>query len=307
MKTHLRDEAVWAASLSARLRMLQASFADDEPANREGFLIEELDRALKEIPAGKKRSYLGALGERFPIPSAETQPAAAEPSPESPESLVARVVELVPHLSPNLQAALTEKLRETGLLPQPEQAVVAAPAEELPEELQNKLSMEPGRSLDRARSLKLIAVMLDFLVTVDQLVWNVWKNLDPNSVVHRDPGMGSDFRQSLGAYLSGDREVSTAQVNQAIDKTRQLTAGLLAAVGATGETFARQYLSRFSPANIKQLANTGPGFLVGSDQKCWRKYVELFEETSGVKIEQEIANAIVRYTEQLILGSERAK
>ena len=98
------------------------------------------------------------------------------------------------------------------------------------------------------RVLRLIAILTDFSVTLDQLSWNVWKQVAPKSIVRRDAGPESDFRKIAGPYLTGDNEVSTAQISQVVDKTRQLIAGLLAAVGSTGETFARQFISRIAPS-----------------------------------------------------------
>jgi hypothetical protein len=140
-------------------------------------------------------------------------------------------------------------------------------------------------------------------VTLDQLVWTLWKNLAPQSIVRR--AAVGDLRKLAGPYLTGDPEVSTAQITQALDKTRQLAASLLAAMGTTGETFARNYLTRFSPASIKERADAESGFFIGPEQKCWRKYTDMFNEISGMQIEQEISRIIVNCAEGLILGSSR--
>jgi hypothetical protein len=296
------EETVWATATAARLRMVQASFADDDAARREGFLAEEIDGALKEIPSSRKRSHLRALLARFPA-AAEEQPAPAANSAPSPEAQVAEFIDRLPDLAPDLQAMLTDKLSEAGFLPSAAQPG-ALNAGLLPAELRKKFPVQPDQNLDPVRTLKLLAVLLDFVFSVDQLVWSLWKNLAPNSVVRRDVKTTADYRQSVANYLAGDSEVSTAQVSQIADKTRQLTAALVAGIGSTGETFARTYLARFSPIMIKQAADAEPGLLANPDRKCWRKYVELFDQISGAKIENEIANAIAQYAEQLILGTK---
>jgi hypothetical protein len=48
--------------------MLQTSFADDPPAARQEYLIEEIERSLKEIADSKRAEYLDALTHRFPGP-----------------------------------------------------------------------------------------------------------------------------------------------------------------------------------------------------------------------------------------------
>ena len=183
-------------------------------------------------------------------------------------------------------------------------AAATADTDEVPPELQKRLSLEPGQTIDRKRALRLTAVLIDLVVTMDQVSWSLWKNLAPNSIVRRDPGATGDLKRLAGPYLLGDNEVSTTQLTQVLDKTRQLIAGLLAAIGATGETFARQFLGRYSPQAIKDLAEADPGFFIGAEQKCWRKYIQVFNELSGVAIENEITGTIAKYTENLILARE---
>ena len=306
---HLSDEAVWAAGVGTRLRMLQASFADDDAAARREYLAEEIERNIREIPASKRKAHLEALAERFPEWGGGSalldEVAEPEPAPvagPSPATLAAQLVEMAATLSEAEREDITNQLLSVGLAARVSSGAAAQESDEVPTELQKKLALDPNQTLDRKRAIRLVAVLIDLVVTMDQVAWNVWKNLAPNSRVRRDPGPTGDLRKLAGPFIVGDPEVSTAQVTQLLDKTRQLIAGLLAAVGATGEAFARQYLTRFSPRSIKEAADAEPGFFIGPEQKCWRKYTELFNEVSGVTIENEIANAIVKYTEDLILG-----
>jgi hypothetical protein len=148
-------------------------------------------------------------------------------------------------------------------------------------------------------------VLIEFSVTLDQLSWSVWKQVAPKSIVRREAGPESDFRKIAGPYLAGDDEVSTAQISQVVDKTRQLIAGLLAAIGSTGEIFARQFLGRIAPGAIKEKADAESGFFVGPEQKCWRKYLEVFNEINDVSVEKEIGEVLASRTEELILGKGR--
>jgi len=312
MTAHLSDEALWAVGLSARLRVLHASFADDDPAARRDYLAEEIERAIREVPASRRKPYLDALAERFPgwqnkeEALEEEEPVETAPAVDhSPASIIAELEALGRGLSDDERYELSRQLQGAGFAITVPAAGPGQESEEIPPELQKKLSLEPHQTLDRKRVIRLIGVLIDLVVTMDQLAWNVWKNLAPNSRVRRDPGPTGDLRKITGPFLVGDSEVSAAQVTQLLDKTRQLIAGLLAAVGATGETFARQYLTRFSPQSIKDAADAEPGFFIGPEQRCWRKYTQLFNEVSGVTIENEIANAIVKYTEDLILGGGR--
>ena len=313
MIPQLSDEISWAVRVGARLQMLQASFADDDAAARTGYVEEEIDRALREVPAGHRTAYLEALAERFPSwesrpPTAfVSQPAApGESAEETPEALVGRLAGMAANLSNDARWSLSYRLQQAGFSIAVPSGAAASETEEVPPELQKRLAIEAGKTIDRKRALRLTAILIDLVVTMDQISWSLWKNLAPNSIVRRDPGATGDLKKLAGPYLLGDNEVSTTQLTQVLDKTRQLIAGLLAAIGATGEAFARQFLARYSPQAIKELAEAEPGFFIGSEQKCWRKYIQVFNELSGVAIENEITATIAKYTENLILGSGRA-
>ena len=316
MIPQLSDEISWAARVGARLQMLQASFADDDSTARTGYVEEELDRALREVPATRRGAYLEALAERFPsweskahAPAAQAPSAGAprDAAADTPEELVSRLAALAPTLSNDARWTLSYQLQQAGFsISVPSGAAASADTDEVPPELQKRLSLEPGQMIDRKRALRLTAVLIDLVVTMDQVSWSLWKNLAPNSIVRRDPGATGDLKRLAGPYLLGDNEVSTTQLTQVLDKTRQLIAGLLTAIGATGETFARQFLGRYSPQAIKDLAEADPGFFIGAEQKCWRKYIQVFNELSGVAIENEITATIAKYTENLILGAGRS-
>ena len=54
-----------------------------------------------------------------------------------------------------------------------------------------------------------VTVLVDLVVTMDQLTWNVWKSVAPNSIVRRDAGDAGDLKKLAGPYLVGDNEIST--------------------------------------------------------------------------------------------------
>jgi len=309
----MSEDVEWANGLGGRLRLIQASFAEDDVATRQQYLSDEISRALKTVPPTKRRAFLQALAERFPAWEAAPTAKKAVEVELSPEELVNRLVEVAPFLTIAQRRAFAEQLEAGGLVASRVAApAAAAPASsalgalvEVPEELQKKLGIGADQVLSQTRVLRLIAVLIEFSVTLDQLSWNVWKQVAPKSIVRRDAGPDSDFRKIAGPYLMGDDEVSTAQISQVVDKTRQLLAGLLAAIGSTGESFARQFLGRVAPTAIKEKADAESGFFVGPEQKCWRKYLEVFNEINGVSIEKEIAEVLAKNTEELILGKGR--
>ena len=66
MHSHLSEESLWAQGLAARLRLLQATFADDPAGTRQDYISEEITRALEGVNPARKKAYLSALGELFP-------------------------------------------------------------------------------------------------------------------------------------------------------------------------------------------------------------------------------------------------
>jgi hypothetical protein len=240
--------------------------------------------------------------ERFPGPERIDAPYFKPPAAEQPaksageiaEELVARVGEL----SNEEKAALVQHLQALGLFVAPARGL------ELPAELLGKLGISPKDPLDEERLIKLFTALLELVVSLDHLIWGLWKNIAPKSIVKRDAALDNP-RRTLGRYLIGDREVATLQVSQMLEKTRQLTGGILSAVGTVGETYARHHLEKFAPEKIRaSLEQKSSGFIGSVDQKCWRRYVELAGGLSGQAVETAILGAIVSYTEELISRPE---
>jgi len=296
------EARLWAEKVAARLWMLQTSFADDPPETRHDYLVEEIERSIKDVGGSKRSEYLAALMERFPGPERIDAPYFKPPETEtverSPQEVVDELIARLPEFSNEAKAALVQRLQALGLFVSPSNGI------ELPLELLGKLGMSPKETLDEERLIKLFTALLEMVVTLDHLIWNVWKNIAPKSNMRREQG-GENPRRTIGRYLSGDREVATLQITQMLEKTRQLTAGLLSAIGPAGEMFARKHLEKFAPEKIRAgVESKSPGFISNVELKCWRRYVELAADLSGQAVETQIVDGIVAYTEELISRSE---
>jgi hypothetical protein len=292
----------WAEKVASRLWMLQTSFADDPPSARHEYLVEEIERSIKDVVESRRSEYLAALMERFPGPERIDAPYFRPPEVENvekgPQEIADELIARLPEFSNEAKAVLAQKLQALGLFASASRGV------ELPLELLGRLGITPKDTLDEERMVKLFTALLEIVVTLDHLIWNVWKNVAPKSSVRRDSGSDNP-RRTIGRYLSGDREVATLQISQMLDKTRQLTAGLLSAIGPAGEIFARKHLEKFAPEKIRAgVEAKSPGFISNVELKCWRRYVELAADLSGHAVEMQIVDGIVAYTEELISRSE---
>jgi len=296
------EPSSWAEEVAGRLRMLQTSFADDAPIARAEYLTEEIERSLKEVAASRRGEFLDALACCFPLPERmgvsgpDAIPAPIAATSRTAEELAEDLVDRLPELTKESRAWLVERFRLLGLVAAPD------PGLDLPPGLRGKLGLSLEQTLDEERLTKLLAALLEMVATLDNVVWSLWKTMAPKSAVQREAGDG--LRRTVGRYVAGDREVATLQINQMLDKTRQLFASLLSAIGPTGETFARHHLETFAPEKIRATVETG-GFLTNLEQKCWRRYVVLASELSGPLIEKQIIDTIVNYTEEILSGRRR--
>jgi hypothetical protein len=296
------EPSSWAEEVAGRLRMLQTSFADDAPIAREEYLTEEIERSLREVASSRRGEFLAALARCFPaaerigVSKTDVIPAPIAASNRTAEEVAEDLIDRLPELTKESRAWLLERFRSGGLVEAPEQRL------DLPPGLRGKLGLSLEQTLDEERLTKLLAALLEMVATLDNLVWNLWKTIAPKSAVQREAGEG--LRRTVGRYVAGDREVATLQINQMLDKTRQLFASLLSAIGPTGETYARNHLETFAPEKIRATVETG-GFLTNVDQKCWRRYVVLASELSGPVIEKQIIDTVVNYTEEILSGRRR--
>ena len=291
---------MWASGLASRLRLIQANFADDPTSVRQGYIIEEIERALKPVSPTRRRAYLDSLAERFPAWNGER--AAAPPADPTvraalvtPEEMVAGLIELAPTLSAESRASFASQLQAAGLTVKE----AAAATLELPPELQKKLGMPAGKALQVERAVKLLVITADMTLTLDQLAWALWKQLAPKSAIRKE----AELNRLAGAYLAGDAEVSTAQLMQPVEKTRRLIAGLLGAVGRASSTYAKKYVACLSPEVIEDWAKMEKKTFESLEAACWRKFLQQARDhASEGAIEHEIQEAVAKAAENLILG-----
>jgi hypothetical protein len=170
---------------------------------------------------------------------------------------------------------------------------------ELPPELHKKLGLPADKPLQMERSVKLLVITMELALALDQLGWALWKQVAPKSAIRKE----AELNKLVGTYLAGDAEVSTAQLNQLVEKTRRLIAGLLGAVGRAGSTYAKKYATRLAPEVIEDWAKMEKKWNESVEAACWRKFLQQAKEhATEPAIEHEIQEAIARAAENLILG-----
>ena len=318
------EKTAWASGLANRLRVLQANWADDDPGTRQESIKEEIERVLEEVSPEKRLLYLNALAEEFPewkgasaqpLPPPTAPPSAEEKAPLSPQDLVKELAAQAPKLSEAVRLQCAKTLYEAGFkLAQAKMAKVAKVAkgderasEKMPEELRRRLRLPLGKEINTRAAVKMATHLLGVMLTLDQLGWNMWKTMAPRSRIRRAISDKGDLRNLAGHYLTGDPNVSLAEVAEPLEQTRQLIAGLMGAIGPVGRNYSRRNAAKYSPPSIQDLVRMEPGKIWDSlDVKCWRKYKELAKDLTEESIEKQLHEAIVQFAEELMGSSDRA-
>lgn len=295
-------EDVWASSLAQRLRVIRGFAMDRSLGEREALIDQEVRTALADVPADQRPAHLRALAESFPSFDVATQLIYAQQAtrPQSVDDALAAFLELAAACDAEKRAALQARLSAAGF-----REITAIDAEVLGE-IQARLKLGADDKVDAQRLGKLFAGFAELVLTLDQLVWNLWKSAAPQSPLRREIS-STELRGLVRRSLCGDSEASAAQVQHYVETTRQLIAGLLAGFGAAGQTFGERFVGQFGPESIRAaVAKDGGGGLFGSvEARCWKRYAELAAELSAESVESDLRHAMVRHAEELVRGRHR--
>lgn len=299
MKSHVLETA-------NRLRLIQVDFADESEQTRTTYLHEELEKALESVLPDERSQFLEKLLEKFPAGSFITKTISTETVVKGPpvvdESelknvnfLVRNLLEIAPTLSSDQKDFVDKSLKEAGLRPKARQDNSI----ELGQKLKQKLKAGDDYSISAEKAAELNTTLIDFVLKLESLVWNTWRQLSPRSVVHQQVVL----TKKIGQFLSNNPEVSVNKVDDDLKVLQRFIAAMISAVSRLGGQFAKRHLARFSPSEIEALVRMEPGSIfVSHDVKCWKKYKELAETLNEDSIEMEIRKAIVDYVESVTKG-----
>jgi hypothetical protein len=297
------DPQAWAKRLGQRLSYLQARLARDPPEQRRASLEDELRRALLGIPEAQRGAFLDALSARFPswelATLAVNSPAAI--AKRTSTEIIKDFIALVPQLSESEREQVKRQLADLGVVGSSQDPFDA----ESRKDLQAKLKVSHEDPIEPQRLGKLFVALADTMASLDQLVWNVWRNMAPKSRIRHEKAEG-DLRTLVRRSVTGDAEASAAQVQKQLEATRQLIAGIIAGLGPAGKTFADRYQERYAPDAIRAMIQAEGGasaLFANAEARCWKKYTEISTEITQTSIETDVQDAVVKYVENLIRGS----
>jgi hypothetical protein len=291
------DAEAWGTALAGRLRLIQAGLVEEPEESRRAFLADEVERSLKAVPPSRKASFLESLERHFPAWLPEER--------KSEEKREATLEELLSALS-KVAGNWTEAERLEMGTRLAEAKIIAESAKPAPAARYDELWRLFGR-MDAAtphseRSLRLLALLAELFMALDQLSWTLWRSIGQKSAYKKE----FDFGKLAGPYLTGDPEVSTDHMRQAIERTRRLIAALLGASGRAAAEFAVNYNRTFGPDTLEGAARQRKSTFESVEAASWREYKTRFEAVgSAPHIEAAIQSAVAQAAEDLIGGRAR--
>jgi hypothetical protein len=291
------------AETANRVRLVQISMADEKEDVRKKDISYEIEQALLEVIPAQRKAFLQQLMDRFPVMGGggEAAPQAAAGPVEGvdpanlkdPYFLAGKLVEVAASLSESEKRDLAEELEAAGLTGR---GAAAWPGD-AERELRQQLKMKDGETVSPDRALALLGSLAELAASVDQVAGTTWHELA------RKAGAAprSQLKDRLGHFLAGQTDVSPDQVKKDVEKARQLTAALLAAVGRVAGQFAKTHVKRLSPSAIQDWVKMERGgFLQSEEVRCWKKYVEVAGDLTEASVEREIMDLMANSAEELM-------
>jgi hypothetical protein len=299
-----------AAQLANRLRAIQVDLSEQTPQTRQEYISDEIKRVLAEIPPTQRPEFLSTLAEHFPswdenvvakqrvAGGGQTETIVGSKTDamelQDPAFLVQRLCDLAPKLPQAQKEALIARLVDAGLAPV---SGPAWPAEPL-SKLAGRLQLDDGLQPHAGHTLELLQMLSELAMSIEQIAWNMWKAIVPNSNLRR----GTPLQRIMSRFLADDPDVPRGQVSQELERLRKVNAALLSSVGQTGRQFAHKYASKLAPAEIESAVRTAPKKMFAAiEVACWKKYVELAAENlDEAAIDHEIREIVREFVESVI-------
>lgn len=288
-----RAEAIQkrADEIAAELALLRAEQADPGSREARAALTDAYDRALSSAREADRTDLAIAVEDRFE--DAATLAAVAVPTGD-PRVHAARLVRLAPVMDESTRRDVGTRLGAAGLAP-PDASGGATLSEGIAA-VRRALGEPDDATLDPARALVLLGLMLPPLLAVDSIAWRTWRAMAPDSRFRR----AGELRDAAAAYLAGgDEAPDRPAIETESARLRQLVAALLAAVSRAGEA-ASSRLAVVLPERIEPAARAERKWNESEAVACWRKYQELAKALDPATLDGLVVEAMVEYAEELI-------
>lgn len=291
-----------AEAIASRVRLIQVDFADDTPEKRQAFLADEIERALGDQTPARRRALLSELLERFPTWNAQMLSSEAsgaggdEIANSGVSALLDRLIELAPNMTSEDRLTVTTRLEEAGVITRQTRDGWSLNTEDA---VTDKLGFDKNVPLDPERVLQLFAEQSALITQLEKIVQATWRELSPRGgTIKAD----SDLAKMFERFATGDDDISRSQVSDELERTRQLTAAMIAAIGRLGRVLAENLSKQYSPAVLEQAARQDKRWHEGVEIAAWRLFKERAEGLDETELDREVRRLLVEYTESVARG-----
>lgn len=310
------------AALAGQLRAAYANAVDETPADRLEYVQEVLKRELSGMPPDERDTIVHELLTHFPTLEASDAPppmpradgVRAEALPTDPVQLTELLVKSAGRLGEAERAQITARLHSAGLIDAAPAAVAggsgsgagggsgsgsggaAGVPEGVARLIRTKLSIGEREPVDPARLMELSGALVEFMLSLDRLVWQAWGNVGPGSAVKRR----ELFQRTAAQFVMGNQEVALPNVTQDTDRLRQLTLAMVAAISKSGSMFAQRWLEKYGVEAIRAAAAPRKKLTESFDATCWKLYAELAGNLDQSQISDQINQTIAEFVEGLM-------
>ena len=235
-----------AVALASRLMCLQVELNDKSIEERQRYLTDEVERALRNIPNEDHNSFLDCLKKRFPSLS---DVGVLYKTEFSYENLLEMVTQLSPELSESQKKALIAELDS---------------------------DTAKRTETENERMASLLEVLLDSTTTIEKQMWTVLNELNnytANNIIRIDQRCNMD---TIKAYLK-EESLTAKDVEANMMNLRRLFAALIFSINAFPDIFFNNFLTNYKPSVIENLVEKGSLFKA-KEILLWEKYVEMSKE-----------------------------
>jgi hypothetical protein len=270
------QEGDWINGLATRLRLIQADAASMPVEKRREYLQEEVGRNFKGVPAANHKRYIEALIARFPVggqivkspPIAAPAPAVPAAVDETPEEILERLIKASAKLSDQQRTGVSRRLAEAGFNWVDQDALTL----EISNELRQKLGLQDDQQPHLRRLVELLIFLVKAFYDLERTGLITLSELSPKSPLLK---RSQDFRHLATRFLTGEDE----SIEPNVRAISGLLGSLLAAMLGGGKELGRQYIAKYSPAEIEAVVVTeGVSFFSNKKELCWDKYVALSKD-----------------------------
>ncbi len=298
------------AALAGRLRVVQAQLADEKPEFRRGQLEHEIEQAVAQIVPQEREPFLNELMAAFPSMGGASEPAraaraggaAAAPPPEAPKDpavalvgYVEGLVKLWSQLDGDQRKAVLTRLAQGGVLPQVPTGPSALP-ESVGRDFRAKLQMGSHDVPDPVKVMELSAMMLDFVIGADRLVWGMWaKKVAPMSTVRPNGPIQRFLREYATKKFDPTQSASSGGAQVELKRLLEMSVAFISAIGQAGTSFGEKFLAQFSPGAIEE--SVGDSAFRSKDAECWKIYKNRAGVIDRTAIDVEITQCVARFVE----------